>query len=103
MAVRALRLVQKQILKHPKTYNQSRDRNPECGSPSCIIGWMKFLTRKWKLGYWDMMTTAQHGRLYWANYWPGKFCVSCGSAWASITAKTAARRIDVFIKSDGRK
>ena len=106
-----LRKVRAQILKTPTRYNQdvcNKVRDTEkCGTPSCIMGWYAFFNRRSPLK--NLLTVEQEHKLYWPNQWPGRMRQpNAGQPghkydWDSIPAKLAAKRITLFIKTDGRK
>lgn len=117
-AIAILRKVQKAIVAEPTLYSQSIPFRPnaECGSPSCICGWLDlFLRPKGYRGVrWQSINieagasllggevgTARYYRLFNLHEWPLRY----KSRWYALTrptkARRASRRIDHFIKTGG--
>lgn len=99
--------VKKAILANPESYNQeipSWGRKPNKDNPACIIGWARYFLPK-GTDHYDLksygLTKWQYYALYDACYWPNKFYDADrdGPDWSNITASTAAKRIDYFIKT----
>lgn len=94
-----LRVIQ-QLQKYPETYNQNTCVSPDCGSPSCIIGWFQFFNEQ--RGWHERLPFYLEARLYWPNRWPGKMkVVNEGSNWDNIKPSAAIERINLFLKTDG--
>lgn len=117
-AVRILKKVRKAILEEPEAYDQGdlgpmrNGVHPTCGSPACIIGWAIFFRFKEKEnapdGYPDdqlYMTPQQVDRLFHKLDWPLKFREEFNAVRHDQVkeAKVAAKRIQHFIKTDGRE
>jgi len=112
--VKLLRKVRAFILKNPSKFNQNRDEAvtrqtctiSRCGTAQCILGWMRLIYRG-KKRVEDLFPSEGHAdTLYYASQWPHKFQIegeydSCD--WSKITAKTAAKRITHYIRTDGRQ
>lgn len=105
-AVRLLRKVQKVLRLHPERYDQGEDRKPlrkECGSPSCICGWMRFFAGSEST--WDrnpqevFLTYLQFKNLFHRRHWPIEWR---GDGLNTGTSpEVAISRINHFIETDG--
>lgn len=113
-AIGLLRRTQNALRRFPKLYDQSEPGyfrlKPSCGSPVCIIGWMRYFAfvrmnkkrrenlvsiREVSIG----LTQGQWAKLFYATFWPGKYRFRN----SEITAETAIARIDHFIATDGQQ
>lgn len=102
--IRLLRQVQAIIRLKPKRYNQNNDsyKEPTCKSPACIIGWARFFNLGRKTSVEQLLPGALYYRLYYPTEWPKQF-FETGTRWQDIKASTAVKRIEHFIKTDGRE
>lgn len=118
MNVKLLRKVKKHILEEPKRLMMgdwvTETKKSPCGTAACIGGWAVILSGKYRanMDAGDVQEEAKElldvegmesTRLFGPVWWPAKFRGGCADDGEEITAKIAAKRIDHFIKTEGRE
>ncbi len=108
-AIRLLRKVQRVLRDHPKLYAQEIDSKPEggpkdeCGSPSCICGWMRYFAKSafgWTYHPEQVgLTSEQFMRLFYRGNWPRPYRGNGNNE--GTPPGVAIARIDRFIETDG--
>lgn len=120
MNVRLLRRIQKQILKEPRQFYQDAwferaEGIPNCGTAACIAGWAIALSKKMtpakaigkfkdpsKFGRRLLdLEKEQSEKLFYRENWPSKYGRLYSSSSIKEKARTAVKRIDRFISTNG--
>ena len=99
----------KQITEHPETYNQLNGCAPECGTPSCILGWAGHFAglNKWTkhdpLNLSGVLGVPSESlrRLFLTMYWPREYADDY--YWGGNLSEVAVNRIKHWLKTGGQE